>query len=197
MLSQDLIERTVSFHGHHCPGLTIGIRAGEWCLRELGGATDEEIVAIVETDMCGVDAVQFLTGCTFGKGNLMFRDYGKVAFSFFRRSDGKSARLLLNRALTADLNEKQNALAPDDVEGRRKIRREMIDRMMTAPLDEMFIIGRPREEMPNRARIHKSLPCSRCGEETMETRTVEQNGALLCIPCSVFPAHSSADREME
>jgi len=184
MLSQDLIEKTVSFHGHHCPGLTIGIRAGQWCLQELGSASDEEIVAIVETDMCGVDAIQFLTGCTFGKGNFVFQDYGKAAFSFFRRSDGKSARLLLNRDLVADLREKQNALAPDDEAGRREIRQQMIERMMAAPFEEMFAIGRPQEEMPLMARIHKSLPCFHCGEEVMETRLKRNKDQVWCIPCA-------------
>ncbi len=52
-------------------------------------------MAVVETDMCGVDAIQFLTGCTFGKGNLIHRDWGKNAFSFFRRSDGRAVRISL------------------------------------------------------------------------------------------------------
>ncbi len=39
--------------------------------------------------MCGVDAIQVLTGCTYGKGNLIHRDLGKMAFSFYRRTDGK------------------------------------------------------------------------------------------------------------
>ena len=67
-LSPELIQKTTDFHGHWCPGLALGIRAAEWALNELGKAGDEEIVALVETDMCGVDAIQFLTGCTFGKG---------------------------------------------------------------------------------------------------------------------------------
>lgn len=183
MLTPNLIEQTVSFHGHHCPGLTVGMRAAEWCLRELGGADDEEIVALVETDMCGVDAIQFLTGCTFGKGNLVYRDYGKVAFSFFRRRDGKSARLVLNRSVTADLRERQNALDPDDEAGRREIRRRMIDRMTTAPLDEMFAVGAPREPVPDIARIHRSEPCDRCGEDVMETRLAKHGDRMLCVPC--------------
>ena len=32
--------------------------------------------------MLAVDAVQVLTGCTFGKGNLIYRPTGKMAFSF-------------------------------------------------------------------------------------------------------------------
>ena len=68
----DTVERAREFHGHLCAGLTIGIRASQIALREIGPhSADEEVVAIVETDMCAVDAIQLLTGCTFGKGNLI------------------------------------------------------------------------------------------------------------------------------
>jgi formylmethanofuran dehydrogenase subunit E len=39
-------------------------------------AEDEELVAIAKNDACSVDALQCVTGRTFGKGNLLFRDYG-------------------------------------------------------------------------------------------------------------------------
>ena len=94
IINKELIDQTIGFHGHWCPGLAIGIRAAEYALKEMGKAPDEEIVAVVETDMCGVDAIQFLVGCTFGKGNLIHKDYGKTAFTFYRRSDGKAARLV-------------------------------------------------------------------------------------------------------
>ena len=90
-IDPELIKKTIDFHGHWCPGLAIGIRAAEWALKEMGKAPDEEIVAVVETDMCGVDAIQSLTGCTFGKGNLIHKDYGKSAFTFF--IGGRTARL--------------------------------------------------------------------------------------------------------
>ena len=76
-ISPRLIEETIRFHGHSCPGLALGIRAAEVALKESERAPDEEVVAVVETDMCGVDAIQYLTGCTFGKGNLIHLDYGK------------------------------------------------------------------------------------------------------------------------
>ena len=98
-ISPELIKQTTEFHGHWCPGLAIGIRAAEWALRDIGKSGDEEIVAVVETDMCGVDAIQFLTGCTFGKGNLIYKDYGKNAFTFYRRGDGKAIRLKAARTL--------------------------------------------------------------------------------------------------
>ena len=49
-------------------------------------AEDEELVAIVENDACGVDALQCVTGCTFGKGNLLFHDYGKHVYTIYSRS---------------------------------------------------------------------------------------------------------------
>ena len=77
-----------------CPGLAMGIRAAEVALEEIGPhSADEEVAAVVETDMCAVDAIQFLTGCTFGKGNLVHRDHGKSAFTFQRRSDGRAVRV--------------------------------------------------------------------------------------------------------
>ena len=87
--SKQQIEAAIAFHGHLCPGLAIGIRAAELAQCELDNPSDDEIVAVVETDMCGVDAIQFLTGATLGKGNLIHRDYGKMAFSFFCRDTGK------------------------------------------------------------------------------------------------------------
>ncbi len=89
-ISKELIDKTIAFHGHSCPGLAIGIRAAELALKEIGKAPDEETVAVVETDMCGVDAIQYLTGCTYGKGNLIHKDYGKNAFTFYRRRDNKA-----------------------------------------------------------------------------------------------------------
>ncbi len=74
------VEEIVRFHGHMCPGLAMGIRAAEIALREVGPhSSDEEVVAFTETDMCAVDAIQYLTGCTFGKGNLIHLERGKNA----------------------------------------------------------------------------------------------------------------------
>ena len=76
----------VSFHGHACPGLAFGYRVAEVALQELGDkAEDEELVAVVENNSCAVDAIQVMAGCTFGKGNLIFKDYGKQVYTFIRR----------------------------------------------------------------------------------------------------------------
>src|SRR5512135_3418633 len=87
-------DEVIDFHGHSCPGLALGYRVSLRALSEFKGrAEDEELVAIVENSSCAVDAIQLMTGCTFGKGNLLFRDYGKQVYTFIKRPSGKSVRI--------------------------------------------------------------------------------------------------------
>jgi formylmethanofuran dehydrogenase subunit E len=78
---------------------------------ELFRAEDEELVAIVENDACGVDALQCVAGCTFGKGNLMFRDYGKQVYTIYCRSTRSGIRVHFHgKGIPADLQEDRSAL---------------------------------------------------------------------------------------
>jgi formylmethanofuran dehydrogenase subunit E len=191
-IEKELIEKTITFHGHSCPGLTIGIRAAELALQKLGQTDKEDLVAVVETDMCGVDAIQFLTGCTFGKGNLIHRDYGKTAFSFYDRSKnagfravlrpditgaiGSELRRLLKKVEAGAANEEERALV-------QSLRKELQERYMKAELGEMFIVTEPPLPIPKPARILASLKCEGCGEMTMESRTRRFDGKTFCLPC--------------
>jgi formylmethanofuran dehydrogenase subunit E len=191
-ISKDLIEKTIAFHGHSCPGLAIGIRAAEWALQEMGRAPDEEIVAVVETDMCGVDAIQYLTGCTYGKGNLIHKDYGKNAFTFYRRRDNKAIRLVTRRDIFGDagpvlreLNRKvqEEGLTEDEEKTWREIRERISKHVMESNLSEIFEIKKPADSAPKKARMVASLVCESCGEPVMETRTRRFREQVLCIPC--------------
>ncbi len=187
------IEGVRKFHGHSCPGLTIGIRAAELALREIGPhAADEEVVAIVETDNCSVDAIQYLTGCTFGKGNLIYRDYGKNAYTFIRRSDGKTLRIALRPdALGAPDGEREQLFrkvlegtATEDEQARSAIlRAQQVEDMLAMPLEALFDIQDIDPVIPEKARIHGSMICTGCGEKVMETRVRLLGGHPYCIPC--------------
>ena len=191
-VTKEMIEKTTEFHGHWCPGLAMGIRAAEWALREMGRSGDEEIVAVVETDMCGVDAVQFLTGCTFGKGNLIHRDYGKNAFTFYRREDEKAARLVARPNIYGEdqktlgrLNAKmqQEGLTADEEQRWHEIRGVVSQKIMALELEELFEVKAAAGPAPQKARIMSSLVCESCGEQVMETRTRRFREQTLCIPC--------------
>jgi len=106
----ELIKATIDFHGHSCPGLAIGIRVSEVVMDRFERSMDEEIVAVVETDMCAIDAIQFLTGCTFGKGNLIHLDHGKSAFTFHNRKKGESIRIVTRPNAISDPDDELIAL---------------------------------------------------------------------------------------
>ena len=190
--TNEQIEKTIAFHGHSCPGLVIGIRAAELVRRKFGDVDPAGLLAVVETDMCGVDAIQALTGCTFGKGNLIHKDVGKMAFTFFDRNSGEGFRALLNPEQQAGIGRELRGLmkkvttgqASDaDKERSARLRTELQERYLQADLEEMFVIGKPRIDLPRGARVLDSLPCEACGEMTMESRTRRFDSKTLCIPC--------------
>ena len=186
------IKETTNFHGHWCPGLAIGRRAAEWALKEMGKSPDEEIVAVVETDMCGVDAIQYLTGCTFGKGNLIHKDFGKNAFTFYRRRGGKAMRLVLRPTIYGDtgplmrkLHHKMQAegLSKEEEKTWQETRTKISKRIIESDMAEVFEFKAAEGPAPKKARILASLTCESCGEPVMETRTRRFNDQVLCIPC--------------
>ena len=190
---EKIIELVVAFHGHLCPGLAIGIRAAELALQEMQErAGDEELVAVVENDNCSVDAIQFMTGCTFGKGNFIFEDHGKNVYRFYRRSDGKAIRI----AQKADAakrkdpqyqalqDKKQNSgLTAAEEQQLEQLRQDRIKNILTADLNDLFTIRPIKSAIPERARIYESVECENCHEITMETRMRRIQGKWVCLSC--------------
>ncbi len=188
-------EETAKFHGHVCPGLTIGYIAAKAGIEKLKSERDidEELVTIVENDACGVDAVQALTGCTIGKGNLIYRDHAKQVFTFICRDSGKAVRVALRASFNIDdIDPEVSELRPKVMAGTateketQEYRKRMdgISRTMReTPVKEMFDIKFVEVEIPQKARIFNSVKCSKCGEMMAESRARVQNREFVCIPC--------------
>ncbi len=189
-LDPDLRD-AIQFHGHLCPGLALGYRVAKAALRELQAdrPQDEELVAVVENDSCAADAIQFITGCTFGKGNFVFRDYGKHSYTFYNRRTGKGIRIAEDfRGFEGD--------ARYDVLRRRRDSGEDVSREMeTLKMEKVAAILRADEREflsikevptppPAAAKIRASVRCASCGERFMESRGRVKNGAIVCLPCS-------------
>ncbi len=164
------IKKTIAFHGHNCPGLTIGIRAAELAMERLDPKNKADWVCVTETDMCGVDAIQFITGCSFGKGNLIHKDFGKSAFTFFDRTSQMGFRALFIDAAARSKSQ------PMD-------KKERIQTLLNADLKDLFNVQTIELPPVRPARILKSLACSQCNEMTMESRIRLFDGKKLCMPC--------------
>jgi len=186
-------QKCVDFHGHVCPGLSIGFRAAqagmEWLKENRAG--DEELVAIVETDACGADAIQVLTGCTFGKGNFHYRDYGKQAFTLLGRKSGRGVRLCMrpgalelsarHRQLMERIRENEATRA--EQEEFNRLHREKSREILQMPLEGLFTVKEVSRALPPKARIEPSRPCQVCGEPAMASKIQVRDGKEICRSC--------------
>jgi formylmethanofuran dehydrogenase subunit E len=139
-----------------------------------------------------VDAIQSLTGCTFGKGNLIHLDYGKNAFTFIRRSDGKAVRIVTRPDGWGDPSPEHQALftkiraetaTPEEQQRFQELHQERARMILNRPLETIFEVTPVEPAIPAKARIHDSVTCTGCGESVMETRSRLFRGESFCIPC--------------
>jgi len=135
---QDIVD----FHGHSCPGLAYGVVMTQLAMDKLACSRDknEELLAITETDFCGVDALQYLSGCTLGKGNLIYKNTGKKAFTLIRRSDGKGVRVYCDSS---------NIKAEN--------REEKIKKILSMPAEDICVVKVINMEMPEEARLFDNV----------------------------------------
>jgi formylmethanofuran dehydrogenase subunit E len=186
-------KKCVEFHGHACPGLSIGFRAAQAAMDWLkeNRAEDEELVAIVETDACGADAIQVLTGCTFGKGNFLYRDFGKQAFTLLGRKSGRGVRVCLRPgALEPTERHRQlieriqkNEATREEQEEFARLHQERSREILEKSLEELFTLKEISQTLPPKARIEPSKQCQVCGELAMASKIQVRDGKEVCRSC--------------
>lgn len=192
-----LLELTGMLHGHFCPFVAIGVKAAIRAMKELGVRHTgmEEVIAVVETNSCFSDGVQFVTGCSFGNNALIYRDYGKTAFTLAKRngeavrvSVKADSRLLEEREPEAvELFQKVVAKHQGTEADQRRLKKlwkQASFKMLDVPDDELFNVNRVTMRVPSYARIFANVKCSDCGENIMEPRARIKDGKPICIPCS-------------
>jgi len=197
----DYLQTGIEFHGHKCPAMPLGLRAGLAAMKVLGveRARNKELVVEAETGKghaagCFLDGIMMATGFTYGKSNIRKLYYNKLGFTLIEAASGRAVRV----SIKADFFEK--ALHSPFVDRRRQgiepqdIEPEVIDPILDniAHLeDEQFLdIGKiTRVERPKAKGTFEIRRCARCGEATFVNRLrVKDDGALVCIPCSGYGA---------
>ena len=171
MYDKKLWEECIKFHGHGCSGLAIGFKAALAGMKKLGLGlenrdVDEELLCVAENDACGVDSIQWITGCTLGKGNMIIRLTGKPAWSFYDRKTGNSVRVV-RRSDTWFANEEEN----------------LVEKILNSSDEELFDFKEVKAYTPEKARIFESALCTVCGEYAREDLLRMHNGKLECLDC--------------
>jgi formylmethanofuran dehydrogenase subunit E len=191
-----LLKMNGMLHGHFCPFSAIGVKAAARAVQELGVRSTgmEEVVAIVETNNCFSDGVQFVTGCSFGNNALVYRDFGKTAFTLAKRSgegiriSARADRVMEERPPEAtELWERVVVKrSGNEADSKRlsELWKELAFRILELPDEEVFDIKKVTVDIPAYARIFTSVKCSICGENVMEPRVRMKDGKPVCLACS-------------
>jgi formylmethanofuran dehydrogenase subunit E len=191
-----LLEISGLLHGHFCPASAMGVKAAAKAVKELGVKSKgmEEVVAIVETNNCFSDGVQMVTGFSFGNNALIYRDYGKTAFTLAKRT-GEGVRISVNfdrvnQERSPEANELWDKVvikrSGSEDESRRltELWRELSFQVLDLPDEELLAVKKVKIDVPAYARIFASVKCSVCGEDIMEPRARMKDGKPICLPCS-------------
>src|SRR5512135_2687324 len=98
----EYFDTAMKFHGHKCPAMPMGLRAGLAAMKTLGveRSKDKELLVISETGKghaagCFLDGIMTATGCTYGKSNIDKRHWSKMAFTLVDQGNGKAVRVSL------------------------------------------------------------------------------------------------------
>ena len=193
----ELFEMGVKFHGHKCPAMPMGLRAGLAAMKVLGveRAKDKELKVISETGKghaagCFLDGVMVATGCTYGKSNIEKLYYNKMAFTLVDMATGRAVRVSLKpgffqKALESPFVQKRKAgILPQDIEP--EITDPMVNRILSIPVEEFLDISEiSNVEVQKTRGTFDVKACSECGELTFVDKLHPgTDGKLKYTPCS-------------
>ncbi len=193
---KEYLEAGQLLHGHKCPAMPLGLRAGAAAMNALGveRAKDGQLMALLDLGEghcahCFADGIQMITGCTFGKGNIQQLGYGKFGLTLVVRASGRAVRVVPRAEAQGATKQ-----TPFFKEYREKgipasqvpvdVVQPLIDQVMSAPEDKILVIGEEHQhELPKPSEAFASFVCERCGEMVVETYGRLHGDRKVCIPC--------------
>ena len=194
---KDYFEDGLKLHGHKCPAMPLGLRAGAAAMNKLGvdRTGDSALLALVELGeqhcaTCFADGIQAITGCTFGKGNIRKLDYGKWGVTLIDKKRGKAVRVV-PRAATMQANKQTDFFQKYRMKGvpptqvPPEVVEPLVEKVLNAPEDQLLSVGEvfdyAYQEPPH---SFNSFVCEECGEMVVEEYGRIKQGKKVCIPCA-------------
>ncbi|RCW58685.1 tRNA (N6-threonylcarbamoyladenosine(37)-N6)-methyltransferase TrmO [Halanaerobium sp. ST460_2HS_T2] len=195
----DLLLKTGELHGHYCPFLALGVLAAADALKRLVAENDgmEDLLAVVESNSCFSDGIQYVAGTTFGNNSIIYRDFGKTAVTFVKRKN--SSENLRYYLKDPDFIEREYPEAAElfkkviaERRGSKKEQQKMKElwqqiafEIIEADPDKYFKIEENAEiKLPDYAPIFADAECSKCGERLMAAKAVQKDDKVLCRDCA-------------
>ncbi len=135
------LNQVVDFHGHRCPGIAYGLRIALTAIEEIDIKQGDETIVQAESNLCPIDAIQVITGCTLGNGKLIFMPTGKQVFSFWNITAGKAVRIVCNKIL-------QKPTGVDQIKSAKSLLESKIDAILASESTEFLEISTIHTDPP-------------------------------------------------
>ena len=196
---QELFETGIIFHGHKCPAMPMGLKAGLAAMEVLGveRSKDKELYVKAETGKghaagCFLDGIMTATGCTYGKSNIEKLYYNKMAFTLIDTKTRKAVRVSLKpdffeKALASPFVQKRKAgVPPQDIEP--ELTDPLVNRIIGLPESAFLDIGKVHTvDFKKGKGMFEAKRCDKCGEVTFVNKLrVSKEGKTVCMPCSGY-----------
>jgi formylmethanofuran dehydrogenase subunit E len=182
-------------HGHACPPLVLGVRAGLVAVSRLGigRAIDRELFAFVElgSDHYAqgfADGIQFATGCTFGKDLIIRLPEGKASVRLVDQAGGRAVRVVPRPETIAMLERSEwfhaCSARASFTSACGILAGRAIEDIVEAPEDALFAVSpvfplKIESSLP----VFESIECEVCGESVLASYAREVDGRRLCVAC--------------
>lgn len=196
--AKDIMDLALAFHGHKCPAMPLGLRAGLAAMRTLGvtRSRDKELHVVAETGRahataCFLDGVMIATGCTYGKSNIEKLYHDKLAFTLIDVPGKRAVRVRVrpeyfDRMLQSPfILERKKGIPPQDVPP--EITDPLVESVLSAPEETILDISDVKAyELQREPGVFEAHRCSQCGEVTFARGLRLRDGKLVCIRCSGY-----------
>lgn len=193
--ASEFLETGLEFHGHKCPAMPLGLRAGAAAMNALGveRSKDKELVLEAETGNdhaagCFVDGLMTVTGCTYGKSNVKKTYWGKMAFTLIDTRSGRAVRVRLKPEFFGKMLEspfvqqRKQGVPPQDIPA--ETTDPLVAGVMTRAEAEFLDIGPVFDHPFNRTKgTFETDLCAVCGDRVFVHKLQEIDGKKVCIPC--------------
>jgi formylmethanofuran dehydrogenase subunit E len=191
----EIPEWAFEFHGHKCPAMPIGYRAGLTAMAKLGveKASNKELYLLCENGpahaaACFLDGVMCSTGCTYGKGIAEKLNYGKNAITLVDLKTKRAVRVSMKpsffeKALNSEFVQlrKQN-VHPKDIKA--EVLTPLIENITKMDETMMFSVGDIFEmDIQLQKGTFEWHNCSVCHEVVFDNVSETIDGKVMCKPC--------------
>ena len=189
-------EWAFEFHGHRCPAMPMGYRAGVTAMKKLGveKASNKELYLYCENGpahaaACFLDGVMASTGCTYGKGIVEKLNYAKNAITLVDLKTNRAVRVSMRpgffeKALNSPFVQlRKQKVEPKDI--KPELVNPLIEKVEQVDEDMLFSVS---EIFEKKVELPKGTfewhNCSKCGEIVFDNQSRVIDDERVCIPCS-------------